>query len=785
MATAHFTVKYGKAGTATAHADYILREGKYFYGPKREELVYKAIGNLPEWAEDARDFWQAADRYERIGGRVFYEFEIALPNELSYEQNIDLVNDFIKMTIGDKKFYTYAIHDKDASLSPDKRQIHAHIMFCEREFDRIDRTRELFFKRANTKNPERGGAKKDDRFTARNRKGAEKISEIRMLWQTYANHHLAKNGFENIKINMASYEKQMQEALAKDDLEEYERLNMLPKEIHLGPKLASKYKRVSEKLKEYSDKEKYFLNDADEKSRQVFLSKTIRETQEYVRTLEREVAECKAMAADSISFAQKAVEEIEANDYYIQDIEKIKSVYDPQLDKIKAEILNLNSLKKDIESKIIKPARIQEFAEYTFTNGKNILIEKELNKISEANHKWSEKYRLFSKKPVPSIYQIRERLAYYKEQEQLKKEDIELRGRTDILNKKYKELLDIMKSPQGRKAISDIYAAISAKNDVLKQRLDNINNSIKEAWEIRSDLLRDKSMARIIHNIKNELKNVSEQSKELDIKESRMHLADSRKQFSIYIYDRNYHKFMQLINGHIDKVNENVYMSICKERYLQKHILSDEKINKLARSYAVNFKDRALEKEALQLKEKWKKLHEFESVYRLMDIPDRRDEGAYKTYIKAGEDIQKTKNKLTEAEKHLKAKEYMLKREFEIQKTHDNIKKFSEQLHNKNDVIMRRIELYQNSIKSNSEIRKCLYEIKRQAVKEYYNDAYKRGYDSSFNNEAYSSFKQLERTVKGINEARGKGGMRAKIFDTDDYKNKKKKQKEQEFDMER
>lgn len=180
---------------------------------------------------------------------------------------------------------------------------------------------------------------------------------------------------------MASYEKQMQEALAKDDLEEYERLNMLPKEIHLGPKLASKYKRVSEKLKEYSDKEKYFLNDADEKSRQVFLSKTIRETQEYVRTLEREVAECKAMAADSISFAQKAVEEIEANDYYIQDIEKIKSVYDPQLDKIKAEILNLNSLKKILNPKLLSLHESRNLQNILLRMAKTFLLKKNLIKL--------------------------------------------------------------------------------------------------------------------------------------------------------------------------------------------------------------------------------------------------------------------------------------------------------------------------------------------------------------------------------------------------------------------
>lgn len=97
MATFHCAVKYGNTGAAGLHAAYILREGPYFYGEKREELVYKESGNLPSWAKDnPLLFWNMADKHERANGRAYYEFEIALPSELTYEQNIALVHELIE-----------------------------------------------------------------------------------------------------------------------------------------------------------------------------------------------------------------------------------------------------------------------------------------------------------------------------------------------------------------------------------------------------------------------------------------------------------------------------------------------------------------------------------------------------------------------------------------------------------------------------------------------------------------------------------------------------------------
>jgi len=52
--------------------------------------------------------------------------------------------------------YTLAIHRGDLS----KENVHCHLVFSDRGNDAVDRNPELWFKRANKKDPEKGGGPK-------------------------------------------------------------------------------------------------------------------------------------------------------------------------------------------------------------------------------------------------------------------------------------------------------------------------------------------------------------------------------------------------------------------------------------------------------------------------------------------------------------------------------------------------------------------------------------------------------------------------------------------------
>jgi len=220
MAIYMLSVKHkakGGGATAKAHAQYIQREGKYAakahteyltregkHSHRAQELEKTWSGNLPEWASNPKEFWEAADTYERANGRVYSEVVVALPRELPKDEREKLVREFIDKEIGDRFTYTAAIHNPKALDGGE--QPHAHIMFSNRERDGIERTKEQYFKRANPQKPEMGGAKKSREWSKDSREN-DRVNEMRTSWEELTNKALAREGREE-RIDRRSLEAQ-------------------------------------------------------------------------------------------------------------------------------------------------------------------------------------------------------------------------------------------------------------------------------------------------------------------------------------------------------------------------------------------------------------------------------------------------------------------------------------------------------------------------------------------------------------------------------------------------
>ena len=191
MAVGRISVKTGSKGKGQSHANYILRQDKYkTHASKSEKLEHKDWGNLPEWANnDPAFFWKMADEHERKNGSVYREHILTLPRELTQEQRLDLVKDWIKQEVGDKHPYTYAIHNPIAMDG--KEQPHAHLMICERELDGVERGADTFFKRYNAKDPSKGGAKKANTGLDRDVR-KQQLKEQRERWGNLVNKHLER-----------------------------------------------------------------------------------------------------------------------------------------------------------------------------------------------------------------------------------------------------------------------------------------------------------------------------------------------------------------------------------------------------------------------------------------------------------------------------------------------------------------------------------------------------------------------------------------------------------------
>lgn len=154
------TIKTGSKSmghSAVAKSNYIERKGKYA-ARKNDDLVL-ATGhkNLPTFANDQPvNFWKAADEFERANARLFKELEFALPRELTLKQQQKLLDDFIADAFENDHPMSYAIH-AGKGTNP-----HCHLVFTERFLDGHERTADQFFRRANKKMPENGGALKAD-----------------------------------------------------------------------------------------------------------------------------------------------------------------------------------------------------------------------------------------------------------------------------------------------------------------------------------------------------------------------------------------------------------------------------------------------------------------------------------------------------------------------------------------------------------------------------------------------------------------------------------------------
>lgn len=191
MAIYRFCLKQGSRANGKSggsHARYITRTERYRYGA--HELTYTESGNMPSWStQNPLDFWDAADTFERSNAQVYSEFEIALPRELNDEQRLKLVKAFVAAEIGEKHPYTLAIHKVEAMDGGSNP--HVHVMFTTRALDGIERPKERFFKRANSRHPEQGGAKKDRSWQPK-----ERLLELRESWETHCNNALERAGHD-------------------------------------------------------------------------------------------------------------------------------------------------------------------------------------------------------------------------------------------------------------------------------------------------------------------------------------------------------------------------------------------------------------------------------------------------------------------------------------------------------------------------------------------------------------------------------------------------------------
>ena len=224
--------RYGEQISSERHIEYINREKAF---AKKGGCVYRGH-RLPKWANGSpNEFFRAADRYSPENASRYREVEFALQNELTLEQNLEIIHGFIERVMP-HHYYDFAVHDKIGAMTDGTHNLHVHIVFSTREIDDIEekeeRTPENYFKYPLRKNA------KDQSVKAKREHGApmvrdwQKMAFLPHLRQTYeevTNETLAKYGY-SARVDHRSLKAQMQEAEMNGDKVLAAILNRMPEQ---------------------------------------------------------------------------------------------------------------------------------------------------------------------------------------------------------------------------------------------------------------------------------------------------------------------------------------------------------------------------------------------------------------------------------------------------------------------------------------------------------------------------------------------------------------------------
>ena len=245
--TASEEARYLEEGNKSKEEAIYLEAGNDNKKNRRDDLAYIESGNIPKWSEQEAiknnskaniEFFKAADKLEPPGHVTHRVLKIALPEELTLNQNINLVKEFMKDNRLDDRPYTFAIHIKPGELSPNNINTHVHIMFSDRKIDGIERSKEQFFKQYRPKNPDKGGCKKDNRFSQRHQSArTAELIKIRKSLERKINEHYLNNGYDYF-VSSDRKENILKKALERSDQRTAD-LAAIPAQKHLGAKRAS------------------------------------------------------------------------------------------------------------------------------------------------------------------------------------------------------------------------------------------------------------------------------------------------------------------------------------------------------------------------------------------------------------------------------------------------------------------------------------------------------------------------------------------------------------------
>lgn len=176
------------------------QDGRVHDYSKRDGVVHSEISapdHAPDWAKNRETLWNRVEEAEKgPKARTCREVEVALPAELTREQQINLMRDYVKKNFTDKGMIAdWSIHDKGDG-NP-----HCHILLTTRELDRDGNwkpksRKEYDLNEAGEKIKLPSGEWKSHKVDLNDWNKTETLERWRENWAKEVNRELERNGHE-------------------------------------------------------------------------------------------------------------------------------------------------------------------------------------------------------------------------------------------------------------------------------------------------------------------------------------------------------------------------------------------------------------------------------------------------------------------------------------------------------------------------------------------------------------------------------------------------------------
>ena len=455
------------------------RDGRTHDYTRKDGVVHTEImtpDNAPEWAKDREKLWNEVEKAEKsIDAQLCREVEVALPTELTPDQQKKLIRDYVKENFVDHGMIAdVAIHDKGDG-NP-----HAHILLTMREVDREGNwqqkcKKEYELDKDGNKQRLPSGNYKCRKVETNDWNKKESLEKWREGWEKTANHHLEKAGHE-ARIDRRSLKDQGIDR--EPQIHEGRAAQIQKKEAQRGKSVELDRSKLNREIKE----------------RNAEYKKLVEKERRYEKNVARIIAKSKTkekVVVRTEQGAEKVQASIEQKKLNLATVDKICVREIQKIDEgIKAREDEIKRLKeKQLPPENVKKAALNKLLGKDITQARDQLdkdkarLMEQVKTYNETNAGWK------AREASTKLLDIRGQMKLQESLNELKKQQKELAVKGDSIERREAELSKAidqkLKSPEARKKLEHIEKRINQVGREADKKITIIENEIKDQRQHR------------------------------------------------------------------------------------------------------------------------------------------------------------------------------------------------------------------------------------------------------------------------------------------------------------